>query len=76
MPVTVLGELVRRGIPVDEASELMEHVIRTDVPLHLAAQIPGEFDGALGAAETPVDALTEALRVLEIPNPPGRRPGG
>lgn len=76
VPVTVFGELVRRGIPVEEASGLMEHVIRTEVPLHLAAQIPGEFDGALGRAETPVDALTEALRALEIPNPPGRRPGG
>lgn len=76
IPVTVLGELVRRGVPVDDAAELMGHVIRTDVPLHLAAQIPGEFDGALGRAETPVDALAEALRALNIPNPPARRPGG
>lgn len=76
VPVTVLGELVRRGIPVDEASELMTHVVQTEVPLHLAAQIPGKVDGALGTAGTPVDALTQALRVLEIPNPPGRRPGG
>lgn len=76
VPVTVLGELVRRGIPVDEASELMTHVLRTGVPMHLAAQIPGTFDGAMGNAATPVDALTQALRVLEIPDPPGRRPGG
>lgn len=76
VPVTVLGELVRRGIPVDDASELMTHVIETEVPLHLAAQIPGKIDGALGTAGTPVDALAQALRVLEIPNPPGRRPGG
>lgn len=76
VPVTVLGELVRRGVPVDEASGLMTHVLQTGVPMHLAAQIPGRFDGAMGNATTPVDALTQALRVLEIPNPPGRRPGG
>ena len=76
VPVTVLGELVRRGIPVSDATGLMTHVIRTGVPVHLAAQIPGEFDGALGTAATPVEALTQALRVLEIPDPPGRRPGG
>lgn len=76
VPVTVLGELVRRGVPAEAASELMTHVLRTGVPMHLAAQIPGKFDGAMGNASTPVDALTQALRVLEIPNPPGRRPGG
>lgn len=75
VPVTVLSELVRRGIPVEEAADLMSHVVRTGVPLHLAAQIPGKVDVALGTAGSPVDALTQALRVLDIP-PPGRRPGG
>lgn len=75
VPVTVLAELVRRGIPTAEASELMSYVVRTNVPLHLAAQIPGKVDTALGSAESPVAALTQALRVLNIP-PPGRRPGG
>lgn len=75
VPVTVLSELVRRGIPVEEAADLMSHVVRTSVPLHLAAQIPGKVDVALGTAGSPVDALTQALRVLDIP-PPGRRPGG
>lgn len=76
VPVTVMGELVRRGVAVPEAAALMGHVVRTDVSLHLAAQIPGEFDGAVGSAATPVDALTQALRALDIPVPPGRRPGG
>lgn len=76
VPVTVLSELVRRGIPVDEAAALMSYVVRTEVPLNLAAQIPGKVDVALGSAANPVAALTEALRVLNIPNPPGRRPGG
>lgn len=76
VPVTVLAELVRRGVPVEEAAEIMTHVVQTGVPLHLAAQIPGKFDGALGSGLSGVAALTEALRVLNIPNPPGRRPGG
>lgn len=76
VPVTVLSELVRRGIPVADATDLMSHVVRTDVPLNLAAQIPGKVDVALPSSRSPVDALTQALRVLNISNPPGRRPGG
>lgn len=76
VPVTVLGELVRRGVPVPEASAVMGHVVRSNVPLHRAAQIPGKLDGAMGRVQTPGDALAEALRMLDIPNPPGRRPGG
>lgn len=76
VPVTVLSALVRRGIPVPEAAELMTHVVRTNVPLDLAAQIPGKVDVALASSGSPVDALTQALRVLNISSPPGRRPGG
>ncbi len=76
VPVTVLSELVRRGIPVEEAATLMTHVVRTSVPLPLAAQIPGKFDGARGSGMPPAAALAQALRVLNIPNPPGRRPNG
>lgn len=76
VPVTVLGELVRRGVPVAEASAVMGHVVRSEVPLQRAAQIPGELDGVLGRVQSPAEALAEALRMLDIPNPPGRRPGG
>lgn len=75
VPVTVLGELVRRGVPVAEAADLMRHVVRTSVPLPVAAQIPGKFDGAAGAGAPPGQALAEALRVLKIPDPPGRGRG-
>jgi hypothetical protein len=74
IPVTVLSELVRRGVPVDDASAVMAHVVRSAVPLQLAAQLPGKVDGALGAGAQPSAALGEALRALEIPAPPGRRP--
>jgi hypothetical protein len=74
--VTVLGELVRRGVPAAEAAQAMGHVVRAGVPVEVAAQIPGRVDGALGAAGNPGAALNEALRVLEIPAPRGRGPGG
>jgi hypothetical protein len=71
IPVTILSELVRRGIPTDQAADLMAHVVRTAVPLPVAAQIPGKFDGALSAGAPPSGALAEALRMLDIPGPPG-----
>jgi hypothetical protein len=76
VPLTVLAELVRRGVPVPDAVNLMTHVVSTSVPLPLTAQIPGKFDGAIGAGASPAAALVEALRALNIPNPPGRRPNG
>jgi hypothetical protein len=74
IPVTVLSELVRRGVPASDASAVMAHVVRTGVPLQVAAQLPGKIDGALGAGVTPSAALGQALRTLNIPEPPGRRP--
>ncbi len=76
VPVTVLGELVRRGVPVDDAANLMTHVVATSVPLPVAAQIPGKFDGAIGSGASAAAALGRALRALNIPSPPGRRPRG
>jgi len=75
VPVTVLGELVRRGVPVDRAAEVMTLVVGTAVPLPVAAQIPGKVDGAVGAGATPGAALASALRALNIPNPPNRPTG-
>ncbi|KPJ82932.1 MAG: hypothetical protein AMS19_06195 [Gemmatimonas sp. SG8_23] len=80
VPVTVLGELVRRGVPIPDAAGVMNHVVRQQIPLDVAIQIPGRFDGARGAGSPPGQALAEALRALNIPDPPGRgrgrRPGG
>lgn len=74
IPVTVLGELVRRGVPASDASAVMAHVVRTSVPLHVAAQLPVKVDGALGAGVEPSVALSAAMRTLNIPEPAGRRP--
>ena len=79
IPVTVLAELVRRGVPADGASALMRHVLTTGVPLDRAAQIPGRFDGASRPGVGAPQALERALRELNIPGPPpgrGRGPGG
>jgi hypothetical protein len=75
IPVTVLTELVRRGVPVDEASAAMSQVVRAAVPMQVAAQIPGRVDGALGRGAPPGQALAAALRNLNIPQPPGRGRG-
>lgn len=74
IPLTVLGDLVRRGVPVQDASDAMAYVVRASVPLRVAAQIPGRVDGALGSGAAPSAALASALKTLNIPTPPGRRP--
>lgn len=75
IPVTVLTELVRRGVPAAGASALMRHVMDAGVPLDRAAQIPGRFDGAARPGVGPPEALERALRELNIPGPPeGRGP--
>lgn len=78
VPITVLGELVRRGVPVPDAAGVMGHVVRSHVPMGVAAQIPGKFDAAQGQGGPPGAALGRALRQLHIPDPPGRGrgPGG
>lgn len=74
IPLTVLGDLVRRGVPTEDASDVMAYVVRASVPLQVAAQIPGRVDGALVSGAAPSAALASALRALNIPTPSGRRP--
>ena len=76
IPMTVLTELVRRGIGVEEASSAITQVVRAGVPMQIAAQIPGRVDGAIGTGVPPGQALAAALRNLNIPAPPGRGRGG
>jgi hypothetical protein len=77
IPVTVLGELVRRGVSPEDASSAISEVVRAGVPMHIAAQIPGRMDGARGRPDAPPgQALAEALRALNIPGPPSGRGRG
>lgn len=75
VPITVLGELVRRGVPANDAALVIGHVVQTGIPVDVAARIPGTLDGALGRGGTPGAALAEALRTLDIPTPRGKGPG-
>lgn len=70
IPLTVMAELVRRGVPAADASALMRHVLSSGVPLERAAQIPGRFDGLANPGVAPPEALERALRDLDIPAPP------
>lgn len=71
IPMTVLSELVRRGVPVADAASAMSQVVRSGVPMQVAAQIPGRVDGGMSSGAPPGRALADALRNLNIPNPPG-----
>lgn len=79
IPFALLGELVQRGIPVDEARSVLEHLIRTRVPQDRMIEIPLRVDVALRVGALPVTALGSALQGLGIPAPPvppvGPRPG-
>jgi len=76
IPMTVLGELVRRGVPAEDASLAIAEVVRSGVPMHIAAQIPGRMDGAMRPGSPPGQALAAALRELDIPGPPSGRGRG
>lgn len=77
IPLVVVGELVRRGIPSDASVRLMIHAIESGTPLNTAAQIPSKLDFHLPGATGPQAALHQAFRSLGIPLPPrGGRPGG
>jgi hypothetical protein len=71
IPMTVLSELVRRGVPTDEATSAMSQILRAGVSMQVAAQIPGRVDGGMTSGAPPGRALADALRNLNIPNPPG-----
>ena len=75
IPITVLSELVRRGVPVGEASSAMAYVVGSGVPLQTTALIPGRVDGAMMSGVTPTAALEAALSALTIRGPEGRGRG-
>lgn len=73
IPFAVLGELVQRGVPADEALRVIEHVVETGVPQDRIVQIPRHVDVALGVGAPPAAALGSALQSLGIPRPPTPR---
>lgn len=76
VPLVVLGALVERGIPADEARRVLEHLLAAGIPAGRLADIPARVDIALRVGAPPVPALHSALQGLGIPVPPGKlRPG-
>jgi hypothetical protein len=71
--LTVLGDLVQRGVPAVQAREVVEQLIETGVSAQQMADIPSRMDVGLRVGAPPLDALRSAL-----PSPlrPVRPPSG
>jgi hypothetical protein len=79
---TVLGDLVQRGVPVNQAREVIEQLIAAGVPAQQIADIPARMDVGLRVGAPPLDALRSALpmplrpikppQLLPKPNPSRR----
>ena len=74
IPYTVLGDLMQRGIPVDEARSIIEQLITAGVPASQMAEIPARMDVALRVGAPPLDALRNALPVPLRPLRPAPPP--
>ncbi len=70
IPFAVLGELVQRGVPADQARGVIEHLLASRVPQERLVEIPQRVDVALRVGAPPVAALGSALQGLGIPAPP------
>jgi hypothetical protein len=71
---TVLGDLVQRGVPADQARLVIEQLLAAGVPARQIAEIPARMDVGLRVGAPPLDALRGALpmplRPVKPP-PPG-----
>ncbi len=70
IPFAVLGALVQRGVPADEARTVVEHLVTSGVSQEKIVEIPARVDAALRVGAPPVPALGSALAGLGIPAPP------
>lgn len=80
IPLAVLGELVARGVPADQARSVIEQLVASDLPQGRMVELPARVDIALRVGAPPGAALASALHGLGIPRPlvppgRGRRPG-
>ncbi|GBD33570.1 MAG: hypothetical protein KatS3mg081_0707 [Gemmatimonadales bacterium] len=80
IPLALLGALVSRQVPVQEAANVIAHMLASGIPQERMVEIPQRVDVALRVGAPPVAALGTALQSLGIPVPPapparGRPPG-
>jgi hypothetical protein len=70
---TVLGDLVQRGVPADQARMVIEQLLAAGVPAQQIAEIPARMDVGLRVGAPPLDALRGALpmplRPVKPPQP-------
>lgn len=70
IPLAVLGALVSRQVPVDQAADVILHALTSGIPEERLVEIPRRVDVALRVGAPPVAALGTALQSLGIPAPP------
>lgn len=63
VPLTVLGDLVQRGIPAGQARGVIEQLAGAGVTPQQMADIPGRMDVGLKVGAPPLDALRGALPI-------------
>lgn len=75
--LTVLGDLVQRGIPADQARAVIEQLVAAGVTAQQLADIPPRMDVGLRVGAPPLDALRGALPIPlrpVVPSHPGVPP--
>jgi hypothetical protein len=70
IPLALLGALVSRRVPVEEAANVIAHLLASGIPQERMVEIPQRLDVALRVGAPPVAALSTALQSLGIPTPP------
>ncbi len=74
VPLTVLGDLIQRGVPADQARGAIEQLVTAGVSAQQIADIPSRMDVGLRVGAPPLDALRSASPIPLHPLPP-IRPG-
>ena len=70
VPLTVLSDLVQRGVPADQARSVIADLVRHGTSLEQIAQLPGRVDVAIRVGATPAAALRGAIPAAATKGPP------
>lgn len=76
VPLTVLGDLVQRGVPAAEARQVIQELLATGISPQQLAEIPARVDVALRVGAQPREAFFNALPIPVRPPVPQQRPPG
>lgn len=76
VPLTVLGDLVQRGVPAAEARQVIQELLAAGISPQQLAEIPARVDVALRVGAQPREAFFNALPIPVRPPVPQQRPSG